>query len=139
MKFKVKFNEAHCVPHGYYEYANSLVNPYKRIKVFNQLIVCISGSHEYILEKLKKIVSEMESEGGKPVQGQIVTDTGNTIEVITPVWNNEVFKTIAELSGEIENKSVAPAIIPPQEVVVTIDIAEVIENPPYPSIDNEYY
>ena len=58
-----------------------------RTKVFSQLSVCITGTPEFIKNKLRKMLAEMEAEAGKPAQGQVITTTGDLCEVITNVWN----------------------------------------------------
>ena len=93
----VEFNRAHEVAHGDYDAASPYSNLWRKNLVFSQLAVCITGTPEYILEKLKKMVSEMEGEDGKPTQGQLVTNNCFTIEVITPVWDGEILKSMEEM------------------------------------------
>ena len=97
---RINFNKSHLVAFGksFENYASPYSHIWNRKTDFSQLAVCITGTPEYILEKLKKMVSEMEGEVGKPIQGQSVTNSGNTAEVITPVWEGEVFKTPEELN-----------------------------------------
>ena len=95
----VKFDKAHLFAHGkkYEDFASPYAYAWKKTPVFSQLAVCITGPPEYILEKLKKMVSEMESEG-KPLQGTMVTNSGNTTEIITPIWAGEILKTPEDLN-----------------------------------------
>ena len=83
---EIIFDDHHKVAQG----DRTKLSPYSYCYDYNlklsQLAVCITGTPEYILDKLKKMVSEIE-ERGKPLQGQIVTREGFSSEVITPVWN----------------------------------------------------
>ena len=97
---RIKFNNHHLVAYGkqYSEFESQYAHSWKRTAVFSQLAVCISGTPEYILEKLKKMVSEMEGEAGKPIQGTMITNVGNIAEIITPIWAGEIIKTPEELN-----------------------------------------
>ena len=97
---RIKFNNHHLVAFGkqYSEFESQYAHSWKRTAVFSQLAVCISGTPEYILEKLKKMVSEMEGEAGKPIQGTMITNVGNIAEIITPIWAGEIIKTPEELN-----------------------------------------
>ena len=97
---RVNFDNAHLLAYGrqYENFASPYAYSWKKTPVFSQLVACISGTPEYILEKLKKMVSEMEGEVGKPIQGTMVTNSGNTTEIITPIWAGEIFKTPEELN-----------------------------------------
>jgi hypothetical protein len=83
---EIIFDDHHKIAHG----DRTKLSPYSYCVDYNlklsQLVVCITGTPAYILDKLKKMVAELE-EGGKPLQGQIVTREGFSAEVITPVWN----------------------------------------------------
>lgn len=83
---EIIFDDHHKIVHG----DRNKLSPYSYCYDYNlklsQLAVCITGTPAYILDKLKKMVSELE-EMGKPLQGQIVTREGFSSEVITPVWN----------------------------------------------------
>lgn len=84
---EIEFDNHHNIANGdktnLSPYCYSIPNHYK----FSQLALCITGSPEFIKEKLQKIISEIES-NGKPIQGQIIHKEGHLAEVITPVWNN---------------------------------------------------
>lgn len=90
---------------------------YDRNLPLSQLAVCITGTPEYILDKLKKMVSELEN-NGKPLQGQIVTREGFCSEVITPTWNITPEKEEEEIKAKntsitegVEVMADIPAII----------------------------
>lgn len=90
---EVKFNDNHLIAYG--EQNSGKASPYAyaydRRKKLSQVAICITGSPEYILEKLKKMVVEMEGDAKKPVQGVMVHHTGSMCEVQTPVWEGEIF------------------------------------------------
>jgi hypothetical protein len=105
--------------------------------------VCITGTPEYILDKLKKMVSEIE-ERGKPLQGQIVTREGFSSEVITPVWNIVPKQKDDVVKKSIVNVEVVPEFDIPigritrirdtaiQDINAAVDVEDTIrENPPY--------
>jgi hypothetical protein len=144
---EIIFDDHHKVAQG----DRTKLSPYSYCYDYNlklsQLAVCITGTPEYILDKLKKMVSEIE-ERGKPLQGQIVTREGFSSEVITPVWNivpkqeddgAEVKKSrtinieVARVFDIPEAGSVAiieDAIT--EDINTAIDVEDTItENPPY--------
>lgn len=98
---KVEFDKAHLVAYGK-EFENEAHScAYRRwdddeskpLKL-SQLQVCLTGSPEFILQKLQKIISEMQynSENGlnKPKEGSIVTKDFHVADIIVPVWEGEI-------------------------------------------------
>lgn len=55
-----------------------------------QLIVCITGSREYIREQLHKLLID-DAKAGKPGQGVISHAGSGNIQVITPVWKGKKY------------------------------------------------
>lgn len=56
----------------------------------SQLIIAISGSPEYIKERLQFLLKDCDSSYGKPTQG--ITCHGNGItDVITPIWKGKKY------------------------------------------------
>ena len=99
---KVNFDNTHLVGYGkeYEFYANSYAYGYVYDKhPMSQIQICITGDPKFILDKLKKVISEMEhqmlldKEGNeipnKPSQGIIVHNNAYVSEIITPVWNGK--------------------------------------------------
>lgn len=93
------------------------------------VFIALSGSKENMVEKLKKIISEIEdTELGKPIQGVIHSSGSNIAEVQTPIWNGVrdkyTFSTV-EFSKDYLNQTapLAPiaAEIPPITMVANAD------------------
>lgn len=55
----------------------------------SQVLIALTGSPQYIIEKLEKIIKDCK-EYGKPIQGQIWSSDGNS-HIITPVWNKQEY------------------------------------------------
>lgn len=56
----------------------------------SQLIVAITGTPEYIKERLGSLLLECESSYGKPKQG-IITHGKGSIDIITPIWKGQKY------------------------------------------------
>jgi hypothetical protein len=140
---EIIFDDHHKVAQG----DRTKLSPYSYCYDYNlklsQLAVCITGTPEYILDKLKKMVSEIE-ERGKPLQGQIVTREGFSSEVITPVWNIVPKQKDDVVKKSIVNVEVVPEFDIPigritrirdtaiQDINAAVDVEDTIrENPPY--------
>jgi hypothetical protein len=98
---KVEFDKAHLVAYGK-EFENDnqhdcafrrwddVDNPLN----LSQLQICLTGSPEFILQKLQKIVSEMQHNAdenlNKPKEGSIVTRDFYVADIIVPVWEGEI-------------------------------------------------
>jgi hypothetical protein len=92
---KVEFDNTHLIAYGeefegnknsYAYYFDPSKHP------MSQVQICLTGEPQFILDKLKKIVVEMEFEGkiNKPTQGVIIHNNGYVSEVITPVWKGKI-------------------------------------------------
>lgn len=55
-----------------------------------KLFLALSGNKEYIRKVLVKMLENIDSSYGKPIQGQSWTADG-VEHVITPVWDNKQF------------------------------------------------
>ena len=111
---EIIFDDHHKVAQG----DRSKLSPYSYCFDYNlklsQLAVCITGTPAYILDKLKKMVAELE-EGGKPLQGQIVTREGFSAEVITPVWN--VVPKEEEPVDEVKKSSIGRVTVTVEDAI----------------------
>jgi hypothetical protein len=57
----------------------------------SQLVMCLTGNPQFILEKLEEIVEQIKNgPDKKPVQSQIQGSYGHT-HVITPIWKHEKY------------------------------------------------
>lgn len=93
---EINFNDHHKVAYGISDGISSQSYGYTNRAIFSQLICCITGPNEYILSKLKEMVSEMEN-SNKPNQGRFVTYEGCMCEIITNVWDKvEINKKVNE-------------------------------------------
>ena len=100
---EIQFDNHHLVATGNSSHLSPYSYAHDRNMKLSQLAVCVTGTPEYILDKLKKMVSELE-ELGKPLQGQIVTREGFFSEVITPAWHITPEKT-DEIIAKKTNRS----------------------------------
>ena len=84
---KIQFSRDHNSAH-----TRSNSNPYTNHRYLNsQLAVCISGTPELIIQKLRKIADEIEKgEDRKPIQGIVVSERCLS-EVLTPIWDGVVY------------------------------------------------
>lgn len=96
---KVEFDNTHLVAYGkdFENCANQYSYGFIREEhPLSQLQICLTGDPKFILDKLKKVIIEMEhdlkegQEPNKPSQGVIVHHKAYVSEVITPVWNNKI-------------------------------------------------
>lgn len=96
---KVEFDNTHLVAYGkeFHKCANEFSYGFiPKVHLLSQLQICLTGDPKFILDKLKKVIIEMEhdlkegQEPNKPSQGVIVHNTAYVSEVITPVWNNKI-------------------------------------------------
>ena len=56
----------------------------------SQLIICMTGDKNEMIDKLKSIIAEIQSDYGKPCQN--VTCSYNlTTSIITPIWEGKQF------------------------------------------------
>lgn len=100
---KVEFDNSHLAIYGekfaekfassYAYYLNS-DNTMQELNM-SQVQICVTGTPEFILKKLEKVISEMKNgvdneNFNKPSQGVIVHNKGYVSEVITPVWNGKL-------------------------------------------------
>lgn len=56
-----------------------------------QLLVALTGSSKYIAEQLRKMIREIESSYGKPVQGQSLSGDKNYSHIITKIWEGKKY------------------------------------------------
>jgi len=88
---EVKFDNSHLAAYGKkYDRFKSPYAYYHRNATLSQIQVCITGKPEYILEKLKKMVNEMEADLKRPAQGTTVGQNGDITEVLVPVWDGKL-------------------------------------------------
>jgi len=95
---KVEFDNTHLIAYGeeFKGNKNSYSYYYDPSKhPMSQIQICLTGEPQFILNKLKKIVTEMEFEAqgnklNKPSQGVIIDNNGCVAEVITPVWKGKI-------------------------------------------------
>lgn len=56
----------------------------------SQLIVAITGTPEYIIGRLQRMLDECKERYGKPIQGHTIGDGGN-LSVTTPIWKGKTY------------------------------------------------
>lgn len=118
----VEFSDQHKI--AFDPKDGSVLSPYaygyhNRTKIFSQLSVCITGTPEFIKNKLKKMLSEMEGEAAKPAQGQLVTTSGDICEVITNVWEGVKLNIPKEEVKPVLDQVVIAGAVPVQPAVQT--------------------
>jgi len=108
---KVEFDNAHLVAYGK-EFINNCpsvaYNCNSNIFPLSQIQICITGDANFILNKLKKIIDEMEfeikyGELNKPNEGILAINKGYFSEVIVPVWDNKVDESV-DFDSLVDNR-----------------------------------
>lgn len=56
----------------------------------SQLLVAMTGTPEFIKERLAALLAEMNQPYGKPCQGTGIHHNG-TVSVITPLWDKKTY------------------------------------------------
>ena len=98
---KVEFDKSHLVAYGKEFEDNAHGCAFRRFNEdeskplnLSQLQVCLTGSPEFILQKLQKIISEMQYNSAeslnKPKEGSFITKNFYVADIIVPVWHGKI-------------------------------------------------